>query len=366
MIFSIGISISLFMGFLLLLKRRKSLADFILLIWLILMAIHLLFFYAVFDAPDEMIFLIGVAGYGLIILYTPLLYLYSATVNQDRLPRFWYFHFLFYFFFVVFIGYFGLVNPASYIFKFGFLKIKESEPFLLRQYGIYVALVTFIYSSLIVMRSKKHDREVKSYLSFDERINLRWLKQLSLLAILFFVSIFLLIMLSVQTNVPSLSTTFKWVGFFITLYIIAISLFGLRQSTIFLQPVDLPNKKDHQYRNSGMTKESVELLADRLSTEMIAKRYYLNAQLSLPVLAEKFGVSTANLSQTINQSFGRNFFDFVNEFRVKEFKMRVNDPAYGNFTLLGIALECGFSSKSSFNKVFKRITGQSPSSLRAK
>jgi AraC-like DNA-binding protein len=66
------------------------------------------------------------------------------------------------------------------------------------------------------------------------------------------------------------------------------------------------------------------------------------------------------LSRVINDGFGKNFFDFINTYRIEEFKRRADDPHYKNFTLLGIAYEVGFNSKSAFNRSFKKITGQTP------
>jgi AraC-like DNA-binding protein len=63
----------------------------------------------------------------------------------------------------------------------------------------------------------------------------------------------------------------------------------------------------------------------------------------------------------INEHFKLNFFDFVNQYRVEAFKERIVNPKYGNFSLLGVAFECGFNSKSAFNRIFKKSTGLTPS-----
>jgi len=89
----------------------------------------------------------------------------------------------------------------------------------------------------------------------------------------------------------------------------------------------------------------------------MSSKPYLNPDLNLPQLATELGISIHYLSQVINEHFRLNFFDFVNRYRIEAFKERIADPRYRNFSLLGIAFECGFNSKSTFNRIFKQATG---------
>lgn len=88
--------------------------------------------------------------------------------------------------------------------------------------------------------------------------------------------------------------------------------------------------------------------------------YYEDAELNLTSLAEKLGLTVHELSRVINVGLKKNFNDFINEYRVAEVIGRMQDPAFAHITLLGIALESGFNSKSSFNRIFKQMTGKSP------
>ena len=90
---------------------------------------------------------------------------------------------------------------------------------------------------------------------------------------------------------------------------------------------------------------------------MATEKPYLEPKLSLSQLADSLGVLPNHLSQIINQYEGKNFYDFVNSYRVALAKKDTNK----NFNLLGLAFEAGFNSKSSFNQVFKKIKGQTPS-----
>jgi len=93
---------------------------------------------------------------------------------------------------------------------------------------------------------------------------------------------------------------------------------------------------------------------------MEAKCPFLNPALSLTDLARLMHLNPAFLSQLINAGTGRNFNDFINEYRVKAFKRLMSDPANSHLSFLGIALECGFNSEATFNRSFRKFTGVSP------
>ncbi|MCR8561581.1 ABC transporter permease [Mucilaginibacter sp. BJC16-A38] len=88
-------------------------------------------------------------------------------------------------------------------------------------------------------------------------------------------------------------------------------------------------------------------------------RYYQDPELSLTLLAERLELTTHELSRIINTALKKSFNDFVNEYRIAEVARKMQDPAYDNITLLGIAFESGFNSKSTFNRAFKQMTGKS-------
>jgi len=89
-------------------------------------------------------------------------------------------------------------------------------------------------------------------------------------------------------------------------------------------------------------------------------RYYQDPELSLSSLAEKLDVTTHELSRIVNQTFKKSFSDLINEYRVADVVRKMQDPAYDHLTLLGIAFESGFNSKTTFNRAFKQVTGKNP------
>ncbi|UOG76672.1 AraC family transcriptional regulator [Hymenobacter tibetensis] len=105
--------------------------------------------------------------------------------------------------------------------------------------------------------------------------------------------------------------------------------------------------------------------AVRLTDLMATDQPYLAPNLTLPELATRLGTNTSVLSRVINTGFNQNFNDYVNEYRVCEAERRLRDPRFQHYTLLAVALESGFNSKSTFNRVFKKLRGSTPSEVAA-
>ena len=97
-----------------------------------------------------------------------------------------------------------------------------------------------------------------------------------------------------------------------------------------------------------------------LKRAMEANRYYQDPDLSLTSLADKLSLPPHELSRVINTVFKKGFSDFINEYRVMEAARKMQDPAYDHITLLGIGFEAGFNSKTTFNRIFKQMTGKNP------
>jgi AraC-like DNA-binding protein len=102
---------------------------------------------------------------------------------------------------------------------------------------------------------------------------------------------------------------------------------------------------------------------DKLLALMAAEQPWLEPELTLAELAQRLRLHPAQLSKIINLGCGQNFSDFVNRYRVEEAQRKLADPRFAHYSLVGVALESGFNSKSTFNRVFKKITGQVPGEL---
>ncbi|MDR6561093.1 MULTISPECIES: helix-turn-helix domain-containing protein [unclassified Arcicella] len=97
---------------------------------------------------------------------------------------------------------------------------------------------------------------------------------------------------------------------------------------------------------------------------MEVNKPYLNPELTIKILSDDLGIPSYQLSKILNQHFQKNFFDFVNTYRVEEAKKKLITPEYTHLTLEGIGYECGFNSKSSFYAVFKKYANQTPAEYR--
>jgi len=102
-------------------------------------------------------------------------------------------------------------------------------------------------------------------------------------------------------------------------------------------------------------------LKEQISSYMETHQPFLNPEITLPELAKDLKINSNQLSQVINNGFGKNFNEFINFYRVEMVKTKLQDESLQHLSLLGIALECGFNSKATFNRVFKKLTNQSPS-----
>ena len=121
-----------------------------------------------------------------------------------------------------------------------------------------------------------------------------------------------------------------------------------------------------KYEKTLIDENEKEIYTERLNKIILADKIYLSNSLGLNDLAEKLNVQSHIASQIINSVFGKNFYDFINYFRVEESKRLLVSSSHRAKTVLEIAFECGFNSKSVFNDSFKKNTGLTPTEFRKK
>lgn len=119
---------------------------------------------------------------------------------------------------------------------------------------------------------------------------------------------------------------------------------------------------DGKYQRSALGAEQAASIAKKLQHAMEQDRLYLDAALSLPKLARHIGCSPNYISQTLNETLGLNFFDYVNRYRVQAAAAQLRDT---DLSVLDIAMNVGFNAKSSFYTAFKKELQQTPSQYRA-
>lgn len=229
----------------------------------------------------------------------------------------------------------------------------------------------------------QHERRIAQEFSYKEKIDLHWLRNLiySILGLYIIWGAYALLPVDdVYANALDLALSLGIVAL-----IYAMGYMGLRQPRIFMAQRSVfdqapeaakqaPIKREEnelkpentqeteqKYKKSSLSSELSKGLAEELKGLMQAQRPYLDAQLSLPQLAETLGVSTNYLSQVINEQFKQNFFDFVNSHRVQHAAEQLT-ATQDNVT--DIALNAGFNSKSAFYTAFKKHLSQTPGQYR--
>lgn len=119
----------------------------------------------------------------------------------------------------------------------------------------------------------------------------------------------------------------------------------------------LPKKK---YKKSSLKKEEAESYYSKLDKFVKEEKPFLQSNLTLRQLAEKIDLHPNYLSELLNEKIGKNFSGYINHFRVETFKQLAQDPKNAHLSLLGLAYESGFNSKTAFNTFFKKETGMTP------
>jgi len=147
----------------------------------------------------------------------------------------------------------------------------------------------------------------------------------------------------------------------LALFVCALSYAGLSLSPAFVPPAH-PEKP--RYARSGLDPEAIARIREQVLALMETEKLYSQPDLTLQALAERLGISPHNLSEVLNTVFGQSFYDFVNGYRVREVQALLADPNRAHLTILALAMEAGFSSKSTFNAAFKKHTGLTPSAYR--
>jgi AraC-like DNA-binding protein len=127
-----------------------------------------------------------------------------------------------------------------------------------------------------------------------------------------------------------------------------------------------PTNGGGKYLRGAMAPDEAVELQRKLERAMETEKLYLDPDLDLSSLAGRVGAARNQLSYVINQNLGRNFYDYVNDYRVREVLRLMEDDSRANDKMITLAFDAGFNSKPTFNAVFKRITGRTPSDYRQK
>lgn len=291
----------------------------------------------------------------------PLLYLYTRNIKYDISPwkRLNWLHFMPFLLHIVFI--IGAFHIQSTSFKIAFIEnmLSIQQGTNLNELGasnliftilVYAQLGVYLWLSFsLIYRNNDAQLETR-----------RWLK--ILWKALVVVTLFgLLQFVLLASNINQQPITGYLGALLGVIYIYYGALIIMKKPSIIFNP---PKIKKYQY--SQLTDTEAVAILDKLKAYMHSHKPYKNSQLTLKELAIASELSNRNISQVINERLQKNFHDFLNEYRVNEFKKEVFNTKNAHLSILGIAMECGFNSKSTFNTVFKKSEGMTPSQFKKK
>jgi len=244
------------------------------------------------------------------------------------------------------------------------------EIFLPMMAQICVELFYFIRALIVLIQ---HQNNIDQEFSYHEKINLDWLKILTYLYIVILVSnvVGYTLVSSKNLNVKVMDDLLMIVRFLLFFYMI---YHGYKQRLIYRTESKNNQRKTNKSLKAKTESSNAEHaqisvskhneIIEKLRILMVDEKLYLEPELSLGETANKIGFHAHQLSKLLNVQLGKNFFDFVNEYRVDEFKKLAINPKNKHISLLGLAMDAGFNSKATFNRFFKKSTGITPSEFR--
>lgn len=360
----IGISQSFFAGLLMATRRPYSTASRIMTAWLFLFCIEMIFALINRTVLDMYSFPFISLTYG------PLLFLYVRHMTVP-LRRFSSWHVLHFIPFLVFFAV-SVIFREEPIFDdlTGFLVTDRFIPLRI-VYSVIFFLSVTVYSILSFIEIRKHQRHLRDLVSYTSaKLTLNWLKILSITFYSGYVVVFILGGIKIIAGLLPFDP-YVMTFFFITFFSFAYSFYAVRQPEIFDFPVPVYEADEandsssvEKYARSGLRPEQAEEYLTRLLQIMDEEKLFLDGDLTINDLSGKTGIPRHHITEVLNEKHGRNFFSFVNEYRIREVLSRMNDPKYQHYTLLAIAYDAGFNSKSTFNSFFKAYTGKTPSVYR--
>jgi len=358
----LGAAQGLFLAVILFTRRANSLANRILAVTMVSFSLFILS--GAYYAREWYLAFPQAIGASEPLVYTfgPLLYLYTIALSrgETRFRRRWLLHFIPAAVVALYLIPFFL-RPQEY-------KIEYLHPIMAGDLPLDLRIINalkyphgFLYTFFTLVAVHRYGIRLKETRSSVERINLRWLRNLM------YGGLVIWILSTIENTAPIL----------MAVYIYAMGYLGLRQPGIFhptaspKEPSEAPEPAapaedpvSTRYRKSGLDSATADAHLQKLLRFMEAERPYVQNDLTLQELAGMLDVRPHNLSEIINTRLEKSFYDFVNGYRVEEVKRRLADPALANYTILAIAFDAGFNSKSTFNEFFKKQVGETPSAYR--
>ncbi len=313
------------------------------------------------------------ANFAFPFIYGPIFYIYTKIVtgNEEKFNVKYLLHFIPFLLAHFYVSPYYLLSHQEKLLKIDFYLNNVQPDFVF--IGFFKPVSGIVYTVLSLRLIKNFDNKLKEAFSNIEKIKLDWLRFLiSGTFVVWFVVACLFIVSAIfgLDKGPYDGIIY----FFVSIFIYAIGYGALNQPQVFnfkedhktieATPSADETVKSVKYVKSSLGEDDIQKIKSDLILLMEDEKLYRNAEITLTQLAEKLLVTNHNLSEVINTAFNKNFYDFINNYRVEEVKEKLLNPDYSSRNLLTIAFESGFSSKSSFNTIFKKHTNTTPSEFR--
>lgn len=296
----------------------------------------------------------------------PLIYFYVKSITKSNfklLKRHWW-HFAIPISLVVYrltIYTYDALQPGFNEAQNGILKIELDQAIIKPVLLIIGFSVMLLYLAFTVQLYYNYRQKIKQYFSNVFKLELNWIR--NFLIVFTFLFLYDSIQSIVGTIIDLGYNERWWLNLFLAICAIYIGLKGYFTDTTKLNRLDFsfsPKQISIPETTSETKKEIATTAIEAIAELMEREKPYLNPDLNLSELAKQANVTRGQLSEIINSGFQMNFNDFVNSYRVNAFKGMLKEGKHKQLSLLGIAYECGFNSKATFNRVFKKLTSFSP------
>ncbi|MDO1500737.1 helix-turn-helix domain-containing protein [Winogradskyella maritima] len=302
------------------------------------------------------------------IALAPLIYFYVKSITQSNFKfkkKYWW-HFALAIIIVVFrlgIYVYDALQPNFDTVQNGVLKLAWDEAILQPILSFVAPAQMLLYLAFTFQLFYNYRRKITQYFSNTYKLELNW--------ILTFLILFSLSFL--YSNIQEIVGSFfadlgykeRW---WLNLYMACITLFigikgyftdttKLNRLSFSFSPKTIGIPEHEGEPTNPISEKDKTTVTELMEVQLV----YLNPELNLSDLSEMANMTRGQLSEIINTGFGKNFNDYVNAYRVEAFKIKLKNQEHQHLSLLGIALDCGFNSKATFNRVFKKLTNHSPS-----
>mgnify|MGYP001226265903 FL=1 len=366
-LYYIGISQALFVSLVLFTKANKQGSDFVLMAWLLTISFKMMI---LLISAEHGEFFDNQFSIGLIPLtFGPFLFLYTKNLLYRR----WFFKsrdFLHYTPFIFFTFLYFTFFKGKLSFDNHMFFLKDGYLWVRFMYSIAFMSSVGYYTFLTLKILGRHRKQLKDRFSFlSESNELNWLY---VLTAIFGLTYFLYF--SLGTYNVLMKQGFFDIAYtsdvFLTILAFSVSYFGIKQPYLFkvipeeneeFMALKKKNESKRKYKNSNLTEEQKQEYVKHIFTFMDEERPFINPELTVQDLSKQLNISRHHLTELLNNDIGKNFFTFINEYRVEEVKRRLLDTRFEHLTIVAIAFESGFNSKSTFNSIFKQNTGNTPS-----